>query len=149
MNYCFYTFAQLTTIQLYQILRLRQNVFVLEQKSFYDDIDNLDQEAKHLCVYSDTQQLQAYSRLRIVGESSSMGKIERVVVDSHARGLGLAAQMMNEIIAYFQQQQGIESVLLSAQVEVIDFYKKWGFAIKGDSYDDGGIEHVDMVLFFT
>ncbi|WP_342807448.1 GNAT family N-acetyltransferase [Alteromonas sp. M12] len=148
MNYCFYAFEQLSPNQLYQILRLRQNVFVLEQKSFYDDIDNLDQLSKHLCVYSQTQQLLAYSRLRIVGEASVIGKIERVVVDSHARGQRLAAQMMDEIIVYFQQDTKVEGLLLSAQVDVIAFYKKWGFEIKSELYDDGGIDHVDMFLSF-
>ncbi|GAA6185137.1 GNAT family N-acetyltransferase [Aliiglaciecola sp. NS0011-25] len=148
MNYCFYAFEQLSPNQLYQILRLRQNVFVLEQKSFYDDIDNLDQLSKHLCVYSQTQQLLAYSRLRIAGEASVIGKIERVVVDSHARGQRLAAQMMDEIIEYFQQDTKVEGLLLSAQVDVIAFYKKWGFEIKSELYDDGGIDHVDMFLSF-
>ncbi|MDO6710977.1 GNAT family N-acetyltransferase [Aliiglaciecola sp. 2_MG-2023] len=148
MNYCFYAFEQLSPNQLYQILRLRQNVFVLEQKSFYDDIDNLDQLSKHLCVYSQKQQLLAYSRLRIVGEASVIGKIERVVVDSHARGQRIAAQMMDEIIEYFQQDTKVEGLLLSAQVDVIAFYKKWGFEIKSELYDDGGIDHVDMFLSF-
>ncbi|MDO6695574.1 GNAT family N-acetyltransferase [Aliiglaciecola sp. 3_MG-2023] len=146
MNYSFYDFAQLSANQLYQILRLRQNVFVLEQKSFYDDIDNLDQQSKHLCVYSNTQQLMAYARLRLVGDPATIGKIERVVVDSHARGQGIAANMMDEIMAYFQRDMEVRDVKLSAQVEVINFYEKWGFNVTGDSYDDGGIEHKDMVI---
>lgn len=146
MNYSFYTFEQLDLQQLYAILRLRQNVFVLEQRSFYDDIDNLDQQAHHLCVFSDSQQLIAYSRLRVVGKGLTTGKIERVVVDTHSRGQKLAAKMMDKTLNFFRQQEQINQVQLSAQVDVVGFYEKWGFKIKGDSYDDGGIDHVDMFL---
>lgn len=149
MDYCFYSFADLNLSQLYQILRLRQQVFMLEQKSFYEDIDNLDQQAQHLCVISADKQLMAYARLRFIEQlepNTAYAKIERVVVDPNARGKKLAAKMMDKLLEHAAAEFGITQCSLSAQVDVADFYAKWGFKACGDVYDDGGIDHVDMEL---
>ncbi|GAA0858309.1 GNAT family N-acetyltransferase [Aliiglaciecola litoralis] len=140
-----YTYSELNTDLLYAILRLRQQVFVIEQQSIYDDLDNLDQHALHLCWYNDApQNLTGYIRLRLLKTDNTL-KIERVVVALSQRGNKVAQGMM-EVALQRAKELGVTKVKLSAQCEVIGFYRQWGFIEHGDVYDDGGIDHRDMVL---
>lgn len=136
------TFSELSTNQLYDILKLRQAVFIEEQKSIYSDIDGFDQSASHLCVYlNDT--LAAYTRLREVNEGQTL-KIERVVTAKAFRRRKLASIIMDIIMDKVVNADTHLQLFLSAQTDVIDFYRKWGFESEGEPYDDGGILHKDM-----
>lgn len=136
-------FQQLSLEQLYQILTLRQQVFMLEQNSLYLDLDGLDQQALHLCCWCNSQ-LAAYSRIRIL-PGKKQAKIERVVVAQKHRGQGLADKMMTLSMQHIRQQP-VNEVRLSAQVSVLSFYQKWQFVTQGEVYDDGGVPHQDMCL---
>ena len=129
---------------LYSIMALRQRVFVVEQQSIYTDLDGMDQSALHLCVQEQANDdLLGYTRLRI-DESAKVAKIERVVIDQKYRGKGIANQLIEACIDKAISQQLI-TIKLSAQLEVIPYYEKWGFVAIGDVYDDGGIDHRDMI----
>ena len=139
-------FSALTLEQFYQVAQLRQDVFILEQQSIYSDLDGLDQQAMHFLCFP-TQQpdapLMGYARYR-QGNQAHEFKIERVVLTKTARGTGLGKRLMQTLLADIQQQYPEPLIGLSAQVDAQAFYQSLGFVAEGDSYDDGGIEHVTM-----
>jgi ElaA protein len=145
MNLRIYSFAELDPNLLYSILRLRQQVFVIEQQSIYDDIDNLDQDAMHLCIHAQsTADVLGYLRFRLV-QAAKIMKIERVVVGQPHRCKGIAKLLLNTAIEQAHLRQ-IDSINLSAQCDVTSYYQQWGFTPSGTVYDDGGIDHMDMTL---
>lgn len=144
MKLSFFEFEMLTLDLLYSIMMLRQQVFVVEQQSIYTDLDGLDHKALHLCAQDyESHELMGYARLRL-DHTSKVAKIERVVIGQHYRGKGLANQLMQACIDKSVLQQ-MSVIKLSAQLDVIAYYKKWGFVAEGDIYDDGGIDHRDML----
>lgn len=142
-----YRFEQLSLDLLYDVLRLREQVFMLEQQSLYEDIDGLDKQALHLCIREDTQ-LIAYLRLRFL-PAKNKAKIERVVVSSAHRSKKLAKILMQTAIDLIEKEPDMHTAMLSSQVEVMGFYEKLGFVASGDEYDDGGIAHKDMAMAMT
>lgn len=144
MQVSVYSFDSLSTNLLYEILMLRQQVFVIEQQSIYADLDDLDQTALHLCAMCpDSFALLGYTRLRF-DDVARQAKIERVVIGKHARGKGIAKHLMQTCIDLCTKNQ-MNEIKLSAQIEVLTFYESWGFNAVGEGYDDGGIEHKDMI----
>ena len=141
-------FNQLNLAQFYQIARLRQNVFIIEQQSIYADLDNCDQQAIHFCCWGTDalqEHLVGYARYRYL-DSKNVCVIERVVMTQAARGKGIASQLMHMMVTEIRSQYSSAKVSLSAQVEAQAFYQRFGFVAVGDSYDDGGIEHISMYL---
>lgn len=138
------SFEQLSSQQLYQILQLRQWVFIEEQQSIYNDIDGLDQTATHWCVFAQNQ-LAGYARSRAATDVATI-KIERVVNHPQWRGKGLGKQLIAAILAEVKQSHPAFNIELSAQLDVLPFYQYFGFVEYGDPYDDGGILHKAMRL---
>jgi ElaA protein len=136
-------FSALSLGQLYAILKLRQDVFVLEQRSFYEDVDDDDQTSWHLCIYDDDK-LVGYTRLRALKPQGY--KIERVVCAKEYRGRGLGHKLMEAALKKISTLAAGCKVTLSAQTEALAFYQAYGFVAQGRAYDDGGIEHMDMSL---
>ncbi len=139
-----YRFEQLSLALLYNILRLRERVFVIEQQSIYEDVDGKDESALHLCIF-EQEQLVGYLRLRFLADQGK-AKIERVVVAPTHRSKKLAKKLMNKAIELIESEQGIDEAMLSSQVEAMGFYENLGFVARGDEYDDGGIAHKDMAM---
>lgn len=137
-------FYQLELNDLYAILRLRQDVFIDEQQSIYNDIDNFDQSSLHICIYCEGE-LVAYARVR-EAKVSELAKIERVVCTKSHRGKGLGATLIRESLELIKDRFSCVDVMLSAQTVASDFYLQFGFHVQGLPYDDGGIEHIDMHL---
>lgn len=137
------TFEELSKDELYALAKLRQQVFIVEQNSIYSDLDDYDQSAIHYLDFDSSGQLMVYARYRH-GSSPHEVKIERVVLHKNARGKGqgkrLMELMLKDIIAEFPKA----NIVLSAQLEVCEFYRSLGFNIQGEPYDDGGIEHIGM-----
>jgi ElaA protein len=136
-------FSTLNLAQLYAILKLRQDVFVLEQRSIYEDVDDGDQTSWHLCAW-DADQLVGYTRLRALEQDGY--KIERVVCAKAYRGRGLGHKLMQASLKKISSLAAGCEVTLSAQTEALAFYQAYGFVAQGRAYDDGGIEHMDMSL---
>lgn len=136
-------FNALNLEQLYAILKLRQNVFILEQRSIYADVDDADQASLHLCAYA-ANKLVGYTRLR--AQDPQVYKIERVVCLKEVRGQGLGQKLMHAALNKITSLAPGAAVRLSAQTEALAFYQTFGFIPQGQSYDDGGIEHMDMQL---
>ena len=145
MNWKCLTFEELTTNQLYQLLQLRSEVFVVEQDCVYQDIDGLDQQAFHLIGYLD-EVLVAYSRIfqpKVYFEEASIG---RVIVKENSRGKDIGHLIMKKSIQFVQQNLKTTTVRISAQQYLIKFYEYHGFMCDGEGYLEDGIPHINMVL---
>lgn len=138
------TFSELSPEELYQLLRLRSEVFVVEQNCPYLDMDNADQQALHLLGYT-TEGLAAYTRLFAPGIKSGMASIGRVVTAPFARGCGLGRQLMERSIAEVEAQWGEGPIWIGAQLYLQKFYESLGFIKKSDIYLEDNIPHIEMV----
>jgi ElaA protein len=139
-------FAAMTVQQFYLVAKLRQDVFIVEQHSIYTDLDGLDQEAMHYLCWSSQQtdaELIGYARYRQLPSSLDF-KIERVVFCQAWRGKGIGTLIMRTMLQDINGQCEQAQIKLSAQIEAQSFYQNLGFFAQGDSYDDGGIEHITM-----
>jgi len=135
------TFNDLSKLELYEILKLRSAVFVLEQKCAYQDIDGLDIDAVHL-TFKDNDELKAY--LRIVKKSESCAQIGRVIAAERRKGY--ATKLIKAAVEYLQNLEDITSIYLEAQTYAISLYKKLGFEVISDEFLEDGIPHVKMMM---
>ncbi|MFT4889066.1 MAG: ElaA protein [Pseudohongiellaceae bacterium] len=138
-------FSELTTIELYALLQLRSEVFVVEQNCVYQDVDGYDQIAQHLLMYLGDE-LCAYSRLIPPGikyESASLG---RVVTRGSARGGGHGKALMKSAIAHCKRLWPQASLTISAQAYLEKFYQDIGFKVESEPYMEDDIPHIQMRL---
>lgn len=133
-------FDDMTTRRVYQALRFRQAIFVVEQASPYPDLDGLDTDAWHLLVHRDDVLL-GYLRLLAPPPAARIG---RVCVAAGVRGQGLGRRLMLEALSFAGCYGGAD-VALSAQTALAAFYETLGFAVVSPPYDDHGVGHVDMI----
>ena len=139
------TFYELDTEDLYQILRLRSEVFVVEQDCVYQDIDNKDQNAIHL-YYKENNEILAYTRIFKAGHYYENPCIGRVVVSKKNRGNDLGKKIMIDSMEYIKQNIKGEKIELSAQKYLNKFYKDLGFYKIGEDYLEDGIPHQRMLF---
>lgn len=143
------TFPELTLDALYALLALRQEVFVVEQRSIYQDVDGLDPASLHLLAYEDADGapfLAAYLRLlppdvKFPGAAS----LGRVVTSPRARGRGLGREVVARGLARLDADFPAAPVRISAQHYLQRFYEGFGFHAEGEVYDEDGIPHIEMV----
>jgi ElaA protein len=140
-------FDVLSPALLYELLRFRQAIFVVEQNCAYPDLDGRDQGAQHLLLRIDGA-LAGCLRLIAVVEERRV-KIGRVAVAEASRGQGIARQMMEEALARCRHDYPDYAVTLSGQTYLARFYESLGFCVTSAPYDDFGIPHVDMALHTT
>lgn len=148
MEWCWREFNELSNEQVYDILAVRQQVFVLEQKCLYLDVDGRDREALHLFGsnrFDQFDQIVAYARLLLPNTRYAEPSIGRVLVVESARGNGLGRELMARCLEKCELAYADYPVKVSAQVYLKDFYRGFGFEVVGEPYDDGGIPHVGMV----
>lgn len=139
------SFDTLTAADLYGILRLRQDVFILEQASLYADIDGRDPGAFHLAGHSNDGRLAAYMRVFPATGPASETTLGRFVVAPWARGSGLAREMMDRCLQWVTTHVPEAPIRISAQCYLEGFYSDFGFTASGETYDDAGVLHVDMI----
>ena len=137
------TFSELDTEDLYQILRLRSEVFVVEQHCVYQDIDNKDQNSIHL-YYKEKDEIVAYTRIFKAGYYYENPSIGRVVVSKKNRGKYFGKKIMIDSIEYIRRNIKAEKIELSAQKYLDKFYEDLGFYSKGEEYLEDGIPHQRM-----
>jgi ElaA protein len=138
-------FRSLTPDELYAILRLRSEVFVVEQNCVFQDMDNKDPHCQHLMGWKD-KLLAAYTRLVPPGVSFEESSIGRVVTSPAARGEGLGITLMEKSIEQVHVLYGSGPVKIGAQLYLKNFYQSLGFKQIGDVYDEDGIDHIHMML---
>lgn len=141
-------FTELNAEEVYQILKLRSDIFVLEQKCLYQDCDDKDRYAHHLFVEKNGN-LQGYLRILNKGQTFDTVSIGRVAVREEYRGIGLARHMMNKALVFIQEYLHEDVIKISAQQYLLDFYKSVGFVPISDPYLEDGIPHVDMEYQFV
>ena len=138
-------FDELSTHQLYTVMRLRQEVFVLEQNCIYPDLDGLDIESTHIMCWEDGELL-AYLRCLGPGLSYPQSSIGRIVVSPRARGRDLGRELVKQGIAYNLKAWPDSDIKIGAQAYLEKFYTDLGFVTAGEPYMEDGIEHVHMNL---
>lgn len=145
MTWKTYGFDELSTVELYEILKLRVDVFVVEQNCPYPELDGLDQESVHL-AFREGGEILAYARLVPGGLKYDVPSIGRVIVRPGARGRGLARQLMRRCLDFIFTEWQPEAVQLQGQEYLKEFYQTFGFEPISDVYDEDGIPHLDMRL---
>lgn len=135
-------FDELTARELYEILRLRAEIFVVEQNCVYQDLDGKDQESLH--VYSTDEKGFATSCLRIFRRGPETAQIGRVVTRHHGTGLG--GRLLKRGIAEAEAWLAPQRIYLEAQVYAIGYYAREGFRVCSAEFILDGIPHVKMVL---
>ena len=138
------TFEELTRDELYEILRLRSEVFVVEQDCVYQDIDGKDQKALH--VYGTKNgNLVAYTRCFPPGIYFDQAAIGRVVVPIDERKYGYGHEIMRASIEAVEERYGSQDIKVSAQTYLRKFYETHGFEQVGKGYLEDGIPHIGMI----
>ena len=138
------TFYELNNQELYQILRLRSEVFVVEQDCVYQDLDNKDQISIHIFLMEKDETV-AYTRIFKSGDYYKNPSIGRVVVSKKNRGKELGKKIMIYSIEYINKNLKGEKIELSAQTYLDKFYKDLGFYKTGEDYLEDGIPHQRMI----
>jgi ElaA protein len=138
------TFKQLTTDELYALLQLRSEVFVVEQDCVYQDIDYKDQKALHVLGFKN-RKLVAYTRIFKPGDYFDNASIGRVIVAenqrTHRYGYDIMESSVKAIMEYYNETK----IKISAQVYLKKFYNNLGFKAVGEEYLEDGIPHVGMI----
>lgn len=138
-------FNELTIDELYAILHLRSEVFVLEQHCVYQDMDYSDQKALHLMGVDDSGRLLAYTRIFAPGIKFKEASIGRVVTSPLARGQGTGRELMERSIEALQRHFGKTPIRIGAQQYLQRFYTSLGFEQASDTYLEDGIAHIEML----
>jgi len=145
MNWILKHFDSLTPHELYAILRLRSEVFVVEQNCVFQDMDNKDQQCHHLMGWQDDL-LTAYSRLVPPGLTYAEASIGRVVTSPAVRRSGAGKKLIEKSIEEVFTLFGKGPIKIGAQLYLKNFYNSFGFKQIGDVYDEDGIDHIKMIL---
>ncbi|MCP9292398.1 GNAT family N-acetyltransferase [Gracilimonas sediminicola] len=136
------SFEELSSVQLQDIFRLRQNVFIIEQQCFYEDIDGADAKAEHLLIY-DEEKLAAYLRIFPYGvKYENEANMGRIVVDPEFRGTGLGERLIKKGIELCDKKP----IRIEAQAALEKYYNGFGFKAEGEVYVVDDIDHLQMVL---
>ncbi len=138
------TFDELTIYELHDLLKLRSDVFVVEQDCVYPDIDGKDQKGLHVMGKKEGK-IVAYTRCFPPGYYFDQAAIGRVVVDAGERTHGYGHDIMNASIKAVQDAYGTKEIKLSAQTYLTRFYTSLGFEPIGEEYLEDGIPHIAMV----
>lgn len=136
-------FEELTVQQLYELLQLRAEVFVVEQDCVYQDIDGYDDIAYHVLIYDKTS-LVAYSRILPPGSYFDELSIGRVLVKKTHRLQNLGHKLMTTSLEFVQELYPGAVIKISAQQYLIKFYESHGFVSFGEGYLEDGIPHIGM-----
>ncbi len=136
-------FNELTTIELYEILKARAEIFVVEQNCIYQDLDDIDYRSLHIFYESDGKVI-AYLRAFEKDSASNTVQMGRVLTLTHGTGLG--GKLLKEGISQIQEKMNPSSIYIEAQCYAIGFYEREGFVISSDEFLEDGIPHVEMTL---
>lgn len=138
-------FSALTTEELYRVLRLRSEVFVVEQNCVFLDMDNKDLVCDHMMGWREDQLL-GYSRIVPPGISYVESSIGRIVSSPAARGSGIGQELMIQSIQALYLLHGKRDIRIGAQYYLKGFYEFFGFVQTGEIYPEDGISHIEMLL---
>lgn len=139
------TFDKLTPHDLYKIVQLRQDVFLLEQNIICRDFDDIDILSYH-CYYKCIDNNFIYAYLRIIPIKENEVKIGRVAVSKNYRSQGIGKKLMNDAISFSFNSLKVKKVKICAQAYLLNFYESLGFYKTSDPYIHEGVLHIDMEI---
>jgi ElaA protein len=148
LTYKIKAFSELTNIEVYQMIKIREEIFILEQDCVYVDCDGNDPVCFHMIVKDEDVVI---GNLRIVpaGVKYKEVSIGRVVVIEAYRRKGIADLMMKQALGFIKSEYNVKEVVLSAQVVIKQLYERNGFKVISDIYLEDGIDHVKMIYKFN
>lgn len=146
MNLSVSPFSSLSPKDLYELLQLRSDVFIIEQNCIYRDLDDKDYKCHHLMGRMETGELVACSRLVPPGVSYKEPSIGRVATALKYRKHQLGRKLMQRSIDEVKRLYPNQGIRISAQFYLVDFYNSFGFIVQGESYDEDGLEHIEMLM---
>ena len=136
-------FGELTTAELYEILKSRSEIFLLEQNIVCQDMDDVDYDSLH-CFLQENGRITAYLRAYYKEDDASVIKLGRVLSLEH--GVGLGTRLMQESIDYIKIHLPCEKLSINAQCHAVGFYERFGFMVVSDEFLEEGVPHVVMDL---
>ncbi len=145
MSWQLKTFEELTNEQLYNIIKERLNIFVVEQDCPYPELDDIDQHCFHLFT-EEKGEIKAYCRILEAGLKYEEASIGRVIVKEKYRRNGLATELLNNAIDFTKNGLNETKIKIQAQDYLREFYGSFGFQSISEVYLEDGIPHVDMIL---
>ena len=137
-------YDELTVDELYEILKLRSEVFVVEQNCVYQDVDNIDKQSFHIYM-KEKDKPEIYVYLRVFEKDKETSQIGRVVTSKDHRRKGYASQLMLRAIELSKNKMKKTKIYLEGQVYAADLYKKLGFKVISDEFLEDGIPHYKML----
>jgi len=137
-------FSELSTNELYDILQLRSEVFVVEQDCVYQDIDSKDQKAIHVLGFKNNK-LVAYTRIFKPGDYFNEASIGRVVVAKNERSFDYGHKIMQVSVQVIEEKFQVSKIKISAQLYLKKFYETHNFKQIGEGYLEDGIPHIAMI----
>ena len=143
MNFTAKYFSELNTTELYEILQLRSEVFVVEQDCVYQDIDFKDQKSLHIIGYKNNK-IVAYTRIFKPGDYFDNASIGRVLVVASERKYGFGHELMKASITAIKKHFKVTKITVSAQKYLKKFYETHLFTQVGEEYLEDGIPHIRM-----
>jgi len=138
-------FNELSTAELYEIIKARIEVFVVEQNCVYQDLDDIDYASYHFTGWSD-KSVAAYVRILPPCKKYEEPSIGRVITAKTFRGIGLGKELMQRALEQTRNLWPGYAVRISAQQYLEKFYEELGFKTVSAPYDEDGIPHLEMVL---
>ncbi len=136
-------FCELTTTELYEILKARAEIFMIEQKIHYQDCDDTDYKSLH-CFITENDKISAYLRAYYKDDDKSTVKVGRVLTVTH--GIGLGKKLLKKSIPAIKSKMKCKKICMDAQKHAVGFYEKAGFKIVSGEFLEEGIVHVAMEL---
>jgi ElaA protein len=138
-------FEDLSVKQLFDVLQLRNQIFIVEQNCPYLDVDEKDLNSFHVFGVNQKRKIIATSRVLPPGVSYSEASIGRVAVAIDSRGTGIGDELNRVSMEFIRNYFGDIPIRLSAQKHLTNYYNKHGFKVVSDPYDEDGIPHVEML----
>ena len=139
------SFTELTTTELYEILKARAKIFVVDQNCIYQDLDDIDYRSLHI-FYEDKGKIIAYLRAFEKDSSAKIVQMGRVLTLTHGTGLG--GKLLKEGLSQVKEKMNPSSIYIEAQCYATGFYEREGFVISSGEFLEDGIPHVKMILNF-
>ena len=137
-------FDRLTSREVYEILKIRTAVFVVEQNCPYQEVDGTDYDSLHVWL-EEKDEIKAYLRAFPKSDDGKTVQIGRVL--SKERGVGLGAKVLSSGIEAVKAELSPEQIVIEAQTYAIPFYEKFGFEVNGEEFLEDGIPHTPMILY--
>ena len=143
LKYIAKNFDELTAKELYEILKARAEIFVVEQQIIYQDMDDMDYKSLH-CFLWEENRVSAYLRAYFPDDNIERIKVGRVLTLQHGRGFG--KKLLEESISVIKNELKCKVICIDAQTHAIGFYEKFGFKVTSEEFWEEGILHVAMEL---